>query len=144
MALAVSLPEELKPYFMGSEEGAPHVTLAISRHHSSRQLGPMVKLASSLQYEATEVEGVFYNSQHQMFRVVLPQGSEDNTRTSKQTRQRTSENHPDTEKYLAQVPSNIWMTHPNDVGQTRHTVKVQLTTDKPIYIILNIHLEKTK
>ncbi|KAK7939137.1 hypothetical protein WMY93_002463 [Mugilogobius chulae] len=94
----------------------------------------MVKLAKSLQYDATATEGVFYNAQHQMFRVILQQGTGDNTRTSKQTRQRTFENHPDTDKYLAQVPSNIWMQHPNDVGQTKHTVKVQLSTDKPIYI----------
>uniref|UniRef100_A0A3B4BIY3 Peptidase A2 domain-containing protein n=1 Tax=Periophthalmus magnuspinnatus TaxID=409849 RepID=A0A3B4BIY3_9GOBI len=44
----------------------------------------------------------------------------------------THENHPDSEKYLNQVPNHIWMTHPNDIGQTKHVVCVELTTDRPI------------
>lgn len=133
IALAATLPEELRPYYMGSDESAPHVTLAVSKHHTAKQLGPMVKLASNLQYNATEVENTYYNQQHQMFRIILPQGSEDNTRTAKQSRRRLHENHPDTEIYLSQIPPNIWMMHPNDVGQTKHVVKITLTTDKPIY-----------
>lgn len=133
MAIAATLPEELKPFYKGEEESAPHVSLAISKYHTQKQLGPMVKLASNLQYEPTRKEGVFYNKQHQIFRIILPQGSEDVTRTSKQTRHRSCENHPDTEKHLAQVPKNVWMLHPHDVGQTTHTVKVQLSTDKPVY-----------
>lgn len=133
MAIATTLPDELKPYYTGHGESAPHVTLAISKHHTQKQLGPMVALASTLQYEPTEREDIFYNRQHQMFRIVLPQDSEDNIRASKQSRHRVFDNHPDTERYLAQVPGNIWMTHANDVGQTKHTIKVQLTTERPIY-----------
>lgn len=58
MAIAASLPEELKPYYKG-EDSVPHVSLAISKNHSQKQLGPMVRLASTLQYEVTEREGVF-------------------------------------------------------------------------------------
>uniref|UniRef100_A0A3B4AEZ1 Reverse transcriptase domain-containing protein n=1 Tax=Periophthalmus magnuspinnatus TaxID=409849 RepID=A0A3B4AEZ1_9GOBI len=51
--------------------------------------------------------------------------------TSKQTRHRTHENH--SEKYLNQVLNHIWMTHPNDAGQAKHVVCVELTTDRPIF-----------
>lgn len=133
MALSTILPEELRPFYKGEDDSAPHVSLAISKHHAQKSLGPMVKMASTLQYEPTERENVFYNAQHKMFSIILPQNSGDVSRASRQTRHRASENHPDTEKYLAQVPDNIWMKHSNDVGQTKHFVKVELTTDKPIW-----------
>uniref|UniRef100_A0A8C6UYN4 ribonuclease H n=1 Tax=Neogobius melanostomus TaxID=47308 RepID=A0A8C6UYN4_9GOBI len=133
MALAVALPEELKPYYEGGKESTPHVSLAISKHHTQKQLGPMVKFASTLQYDATDTDKIFYNPQHQIFKIIVPQGAGDVTRASRQFRHRTFEDHPDTDRYLAQVPANVWMTNPNDVGQTNHVVKVELTTTKPIY-----------
>lgn len=132
MAIEAILPEELKPFYRG-EGSVPHVSLAVTKHHSPKELGPMVKLASTLPYDSTERDGVFFNKQHGMFKIILPQGSEELTRTAKVYRRRVFENHPDTDKYLSMVPESIWMTHPNDVGETDHVVKVQLTTDKPIY-----------
>uniref|UniRef100_A0A3B4BME9 ribonuclease H n=1 Tax=Periophthalmus magnuspinnatus TaxID=409849 RepID=A0A3B4BME9_9GOBI len=132
MALAVTVPEELKPYYRAGEETAPYVSLAISKNHTQKSLGPMTKLAAMLHYEPTVQPEVFYNDNNHIFKIILPQDMGDITRTSKQTRHRTHMKIPDSEKYLNQVPNHIWMTHPNDAEQTKLVFRVELTTDRLI------------
>jgi len=138
IAAVVELTAEQRDWFKLGEESRPHVTLGVAHNHHSKNLGPMIKRACEATFEPLGREGLIFVSSDGMFKRFEIEAW-DVTMNEKVEKERKIEgdnqDHALAERMLAEIPHDIWTTHPHDVGMIKGMATIVLKTDteKPVW-----------
>ena len=120
VAAPVILPHHIKPWYQLGPDSAPHVTLAVGNGHEARSLGPMIKRASKLTWEATSTPGLLKATTEEMWRLTMVD-TEEQCQPERLTLPRHHgkpySDHPSSPAVLESIDKAIWTTTPFDVGK---------------------------
>ncbi|KAI4888718.1 hypothetical protein NFI96_003920 [Prochilodus magdalenae] len=138
VAAGVTLTAEQAPWYMMSEEAAPHVSLALHPQHQAKELGSIVKRAlAQTDWVPTLISQVSFSKQTNTYRITLTAIDtvtlEHRQISRHHGRERTD--HPDAAPMISSLPSTLWAQGPTDVGLVACTpVTFSLQTEQPIWV----------
>ncbi|XP_064877154.1 uncharacterized protein LOC135572653 [Oncorhynchus nerka] len=138
VAAPVILPHHIKPWYQLGPDSAPHVTLAVGNGHEARSLGPMIKRASKLTWEATSTPGLLKATTEKMWRLTMVD-TEERCQPERLTLPRHHgkpySDHPSSPAVLDSIDKAIWTTTPFDVGKLQvQPVRITLTNPAQVPI----------
>ncbi|XP_064864485.1 uncharacterized protein LOC115135188 [Oncorhynchus nerka] len=141
VAAPVILPHHIKPWYQLGPDSSPHVTLAVGNGHEARSLGPMIKRASKLIWEATHMPGLLKATTENMWRLTMVD-TEERCQPERLTLPRHHgkpySDHPSSPAVLDSIDKAIWTTTPFDVGKLQvQPVRITLTNLEQVPIFRN-------
>ncbi|XP_048853493.1 uncharacterized protein LOC125721578 [Brienomyrus brachyistius] len=119
VASAVHLSPEQLPWYRMGEEAVPHVSLALHPKHQAKDLGPMVKRATSAtDWVLTQIPQISYSPSCSSYCIQTKVTDTARLQHEQLSRDHGREkmDHPGAAALLASLPNSLWSTSPTDVG----------------------------